>query len=382
MTLNTAAHDRHIISPNPVVFLYSVASKMDCDFTFGYHQNFYRRYSPTQGAGASNFLGVWFNRSPDKNEAHPTIRIYYYMPGEILHEQPSKKLLRNFSKYLREKPYIGTFIDPPFQNFPEMVFSGLDEFEPYLNFSISYESDSRYSVKTRDTGSLYIHIGQHKPYAYTIEKNIEYMLSGEDFLDIGIPHPLLMGIDYRPFVHRMVEMLASVPKEQWHNPAIYTQTTEQTAGQSTVQSAYSLTAQLMENTNAACYDTDIILANLFSGDELVRMQKLIKKTSLTARNLTVRNGLLSIPKLCLGVKILAKNGNSKSDISAQDVINGSAYLIELLSLSADAEIRTIDAENRITRALMNYIFNNTDVQTNVHSAEMIVNQLHSLKRGV
>lgn len=164
---------------------------------------------------------------------------------------------------------------------------------------------------------------------------------------------LRIAQDYRPWLHRMLELLEGYEPSEWHNPKEYPSASH------IVQC--SKTNDIANEVALA----EFALQKLFSGSELDSMQQMLKKARIKSGKFA------SIPRLNLGPTIIQDNShedNWHGDINYESIAQGSVYLIEALK---NAGMRKSDAENRITAALTHYIFQQTDAQVNMQTMQRI-----------
>ncbi len=103
-------------------------------------------------------------------------------------------------------------------------------------------------------------------------------------IDAGYEHiAKIAGSDYRPYIHRMLELMAEVPKEQWHDPAIY--------GKIKIESSYQGISQdpisfLHEASNRLGLELTLSQGNLLQNSKksrLVANRGLLHKWQFTTR---------------------------------------------------------------------------------------------------
>jgi hypothetical protein len=140
--------------------------------------------------------------------------------------------------------------------------------------------------------------------------------------------------DYRPHLHRVVELYLGIPKSSWHDPRMYS----------------ALDAiRLINGTAHALFDG--------SSYELV---------SKPLARLQGRSAWRSIPKLNLGPILLPQKGTDT-------VVHGAPYLIEYLS-KVDA-MSAADAERVIIDRLTNYLVHKKGFQYSRERAGRILEEL-------
>jgi len=150
--------------------------------------------------------------------------------------------------------------------------------------------------------------------------------------------------DFRPYVHRALELYAGIPQEDWHDPRIYLGVDKQIDKIS-----------------------DLTIATLFSGEERVQMQR-----QLADARLSMRNGYASVPRLSLGPIRLPTPG-MKDIEKSEFVIDAAPLLVEYLHTLG--VMTPIEAEEVVARKLTHYLVHNGDFQLSRKRAVEVLGSL-------
>ena len=113
--------------------------------------------------------------------------------------------------------------------------------------------------------------------------------------------------DFRPYIHRFLEMLTQVPRDEWHDPKIY---------------AEGVSGGLPQTGLEAIINP--VIGVLFSNGEREQLEKQIGEAQLK-----MRKGWMSIPRLNLGTIQLPEPG-MKSLEKDEFVTSAAPYLVEYL----------------------------------------------------
>jgi hypothetical protein len=137
--------------------------------------------------------------------------------------------------------------------------------------------------------------------------------------------------DFRPYIHRMMELFTQKPEKDWHDPTIY-----------------------QENITTVLSD---IVQKLFSGEERERIEKALLGT---------QDVWSSVPKLNLGIVKLPTPGNKEIN----DILHNTPLLIECVS--SIGLMSPKEAEEIVTQKLENYCLQNSRFQVSkAYAAEVI-----------
>ena len=152
--------------------------------------------------------------------------------------------------------------------------------------------------------------------------------------------------DFRPWMHRMMELYSEVPKEKWHDPRIYSNSVSRTELERVVDTAISA---------------------LFTGDEHARLRAQVEQARLK-----VGNQWASIPRLNLGLTEMPVPG--QHDVRKDEFVTHAApYLVEYLSSLGVMPAQ--EAEALISRRLTNYFVHRTGYQVSAGNARRIVDEI-------
>lgn len=204
--------------------------------------------------------------------------------------------------------------------------------------------------QTSDTGGRFVVQDAHYTDSFRDDQNPKMRARNRKlFRDISsVPE---LSTDYRPYIHRMMELYAHVPQEQWHDPMIYNSNEQMQAK-----------AQAMNALNII----DEAVGMLFSGDERAGLEKSMKNARLQAKK-----DWASVPRLNLGAIRLPGLSNGKYDFLVQSTPLVIEYLHRWTSMARE------DAEELIARRLAHCLMHDTDAQVSYDRAIEIRNMLES-----
>lgn len=143
--------------------------------------------------------------------------------------------------------------------------------------------------------------------------------------------------DFRPFLHRSLEYLAGVPREQWHDPQQY------------LNPQTDVSKQLLDQT----------VSLLFQGEEREQL-------SAQLAALALRRGFPSIPSLNLGPITMPSPGMQSAP--AEYLAQGGALLIEALAPTLGRD----DARALVEHRLLNYFLHSTGFQRSRQAAQDVM----------
>ncbi|HJO15027.1 MAG TPA: hypothetical protein QGG70_03180 [Candidatus Pacearchaeota archaeon] len=160
--------------------------------------------------------------------------------------------------------------------------------------------------------------------------------------------------DFRPYLHRIIEVHFGISKDQWHDPSIYTQ----------------------HDSNQEQLDTMVntALETLFTGEERTALEG-----KLETAKLRMRKGWASVPKLSLGAVSLPSPGQ-KNVRDDKFVTEAAPLFVEYMSTLG--VMTEQEAEELMARKLTNYFIHNGGFQVNRDTAREIVGQLRKEDKQV
>ena len=162
--------------------------------------------------------------------------------------------------------------------------------------------------------------------------------------------------DFRPWVHRALEIASGLPKEQWHDPSIYSLSPTKIKQAHETQTVNSL--------------VDI----LFTGDEQTALQE-----QLQAARLKTGRWAVSVPKLSLGpITLPAPKGRDASQDAL--MISGAPLFVEQAS-----QLGIMDEQQALTllqdRLVQHYI-HSTQYQLGVEQAREVIARLEDVLQQI
>ncbi|MAG28056.1 hypothetical protein CMI47_21225 [Candidatus Pacearchaeota archaeon] len=189
--------------------------------------------------------------------------------------------------------------------------------------------------------------------AYHDDQSLEELDWNKKQFDIEGIGSIVNSGDFRPFLHRALEAYAEIPRNEWHNPLIYSESFD-------IQALDSVVNQTVET--------------LFTGEERIALENKLE----TAR-LRMRKGWASIPKLSIGAVKLPTPGQ-KNVRDDSFVTEAAPFFIEYMS--ALGIMDEAEAEEVMARKLTNYFVHHGGFQLNQDRARQIVGQLREKDKQV
>jgi hypothetical protein len=153
--------------------------------------------------------------------------------------------------------------------------------------------------------------------------------------------------DWRPYLHRIVEVWAGTPLPNRHDPAIY--------------SPNGSTRELEQVVNST---VDL----LFTGSERSQIEEKLKQAKLN-----MRKGWASVPRLSLGAIKLPTPGQNNA-LDDDFVIDAAPFFVEYMSTLGVMDAK--EAEAIMAQRLTNYFIHKAGFQLNRSRAESLVNALN------
>lgn len=252
------------------------------------------------------------------------------------------------------------------QRLPDFLLGseGLDFFGEYSD-SVGLEFDYRRicwggADKNKD-GDLTFRIKRSKKNltGYRIETtwgwNIERSAIGsvflqDEFSDVIDLNSKWHNGDFRPYLHRLIELYNDVPVEKRHDPSIYSSESQ---------------ARREMNANGLEQVISRTIESLFTGDERTNMKKRFEEAKLV-----VNGQWSSIPKMNLGLVILPKIGGRENEV--ETILGGAALLANILSYTG--VMPKEEAERMMAQRLTNRI-TGSEFQLTRENAARVLEQL-------
>jgi hypothetical protein len=297
-------------------------------------------------AGGNHFFHADSTKGEAENFPHHVLWIWF--------EKFSYRKENDFLKYLDNKNRIEGKTFSEF-SLDSSSLTDFGKFLPDMNFRFCYINNKPFVGPGSD--DLGIDIFWNDGFS----KKGEVIWQGEGNGDKELYHYGFDTInkkvdprDFRPYLHRMLELYFEIPRRDWHNPAIY--------------SDNGNNSQQLEK----IVDSTIDL--LFTGKEKDLLTAEIEKARLN-----MRKGWASIPRLSLGAIALPTPG--QRNISHDEfVVNGSTYLVEYLSQLGIME--SDRAEEMAAQKLVNYFIHRSGFQISQERAREIVQKLNDKELAV
>ncbi|GEM_PF-3082843 len=164
--------------------------------------------------------------------------------------------------------------------------------------------------------------------------------------------------DFRPYIQRMLELYADMPKKEWHDPALYGKP----------RSRHSSPNPVLDPTVL------VTIATLFTGDERETLEKRVHEAQLK-----LRGSWQSVPRLNLGQTILPAPGQ-RHIRDDEFVVRGSTYLVE--QLTSLGIMKRKEAEKLVARKLEHYLVHRSGFQLSRERARTILTQFEEPQNRV
>ena len=153
--------------------------------------------------------------------------------------------------------------------------------------------------------------------------------------------------DFRPYMHRIFEVWSGTPKEDWHNPLIYSQNGNIRELEQVIDSTVDL---------------------LFTGSERTEIEDKLKQAKLS-----MRKGWASVPRLSLGAVKLPTPGQNNA-LNDDFVTEAAPLFVEYMSTLGVMDAQ--EAEAIMAQRLTNYFIHKAGFQLNRSRAESLVDSLN------
>ncbi len=326
---------------DPLIFMQTTAKDLSIPLCFDYQEHSAAEFKQE---GGFFYVGVLYaNRSdlPSSNQ----FTVYLESRTAYNHNLPHGGVDPAFLKFLdatKNKKII---------DFKRDSIADLGSYAQHTNICFDF-----YKLLNRrgDCENAYIHVDQPQDGTFMLEE-IDYSEeTGPEAIKRTQPYftdveKTAQPGDFRPYVHRMLELYAGISQHYWHEPSKYTPDPAE------VLIAHSLTT-------------------LFTGEERETLER-----KLCAAKLQMKKGWASVPRLNLGNVQLPTPG--QKDVRDDSyIVDGGMLLVE--HLAALNVMSREEAEALIARRLEHYLLHKSGYQLSRGRAGTILNTLNETEGGI
>jgi len=336
---------------DPLLFIWKNGKQLGIDFKFGNDFKPKLKKHKVGDMEYPSFMVLSFHKGNPKDDKSLHLELFFKDPSvedgyfgdpknmpkelapliaEFSFDRAFKQGLGYFGEYQK---YTGVWFS--YNRFRQFKYESQAYFDILPNFSLNGEFNfTELNLNNMNTDRVY-------------DKDIdEQEVMRKAFDDIASS----TKTDFRPYVHRALELYAEVPQEKYHDPRLYQRFDTQINEQRQIEQV-----------------SDLTIETLFTGEEREVLEKQMKDARLN-----MRNGYASVPRLCLG-NIVMPNPGMKSVERDEFVANAAPLLVEYLHTLG--VMTPVQAEEVVTRKLENYFVHKAGFQLSRGRAIEVIGSL-------